>query len=323
MSVIKVLSEENYAENMKNIVEPYLEKYRYSDYFSSYRGGKLFYNTFLRDDAKGTVIILHGFTESSEKFFEMTYYFLKAGYNVFSLDHRGHGKSLREGDDPETVYLRSFDDYVKDFRRFFALIVEPQSVGLPCYLYAHSMGGAIAVRYLQDYRCEGIDKCVLTAPMISAKTHGLPHSVTTVLTSVLTCVGQGMKRVPTGKGFNANRTWEESNATSKDRFDYWQAKRVVDRDYQASDPSNKWTLEAMKLIPKIMSRRNCSRIDIPVLLCQAEEDGSVENPKHNEFVKKLPDGRLVWFRDSRHEIYLSGSEVLQKYLDTIFEFIEG
>ena len=322
MSKINVISEENYAEIMLEKVEPALENARECGYFDSYSGGKIFYNYYKCENARAGIVICHGFTECSEKFNEMAYYYLQNGYNVFSLDHRGHGKSLRENDDFETVAIHYFDDYVKDLRRFMALIVGPTNGNLPCYLYAHSMGGAIAVRYLQEYRCDGFDKCVLTAPMISCNTNGLPHFVAGTLCGILSFFGQGKKAVPGLSGFDENKDWTKSNATSKARFDYWHAKRKKNPEYQTSRASSKWIVEALKIIPLMTAKHNCTKISIPVLLCQAEEDGSVIPEMHNVFIDKVNGGKIVKFDGSRHEIYLSPTNVVQKYIDTIFDFLD-
>lgn len=319
---VKVISEENYAETMRNVIEPELAAHRESGRFASYSGGSIYYNVYRNENAKAGIVICHGFTECSEKFYEMAYYYLMHGYNVFAYDHRGHGKSLRENDDPETVCVRYFDDYVKDLRRFMALVVEPANGGLPCYLYAHSMGGAVAVRYLQEYRCDGFDKCVLTAPMISCNTKGLSHFTAGTVCGLLTFFGQGKKAVPGQKGFDPDKQWTNSNATSKARFDYWQAKRVANREYQVSRPCAKWIVESLKIIPLMTAKHNCAKIDIPVLLCQAEEDGSVIPEMHNVFIDKVEGGKLIRFPGSRHEIYLSPTDIVQDYFDTITAFLD-
>ena len=322
MDNIKILNEEGYSEQMSSIVDPELSKYRQNGYFQSYRGGKIFYSTYIKENARANIVICHGFTECSEKFNEMVYYYLGMNFNVFTYDHRGHGKSLRENSDPETVFVRHFDDYVKDLRRFLSVVVLTDSRELPCYLYAHSMGGAVAVRYLQEYRCDGIDKCVLTAPMISAKTKGIPHPLAITIGGALSLFGQGKKNVPSTKGFDREKTWVESNSTCPPRFDYWQAKRVANPEYQTARASNKWLAEAVRIIPVMMNKINCNRITIPVLLCQAEEDGSVNLPEQDKFIIRIPNGRLVKFENSRHEIYLSGSDVVKKYIDTIQSFLD-
>lgn len=319
---IKVISSSDYAETMKNTVEPYLFERGGEGYINSFKGGKLHYYSFKADEPKGGVVISHGFTECAEKFFEMMYYYLNAGLNVFAIDHRGHGKSLRQGNVTDYVYLNSFDDYITDFRSFVENVAVKENGGLPLYLYAHSMGGAVGTLYLQKYKCEYFDKAVLTAPMIYCNTANMPHFVTGTLCGFMNIIGRSKQKVPGGKGFNPNRTWETSNATCKERFDYWQAKRVVNVCYQPSVATNKWVWESIRICPLMLNAKRCKNINIPLLLCQAEEDKSVISSKHNDFIKLVPKGELIRFKGSRHEIFLSPDDVLQYYLDTILKFIE-
>lgn len=321
--MVEIISSSDYAEKMKNIVEPYLAQRQTEGYFSSFKGGDIHYFTFSADSPKGGIVISHGFTECAEKFFEMIYYYLNEGFNVYALDHRGHGKSLRQGSKTDCVYIDEFEDYVADFRSFVKNIAVPANAGLPLYLYAHSMGGAVAAMYLQDYNCEFFSKVILTAPMIYCNTSGMPHFLSGALCGALILFGREKGRIPGGRGFNPDRTYENSNATCKERFDYWHEKRVANVCYQPSDPTNKWVWESVRICPKLLNRERCGRVTVPLLLCQAERDDRVVPEKNEEFVSLILDGRLVRFENSKHEIYLSTDEVLKKYLETIFDFIEN
>lgn len=322
MTSIKLITENGYAASMKNEVEPFLASLREDCYFESFSGGKIHYEKYILPDAKASVVIAHGFTESAEKFREMSYYFLKAGCNVFAIDHRGHGKSLRLNNDINTVHVDCFDDYIKDLASLVDDYVLPASGELPLYLYAHSMGGAIAVLYLEKYSCGKFKKCLLTAPMISAKTAGLPHSVAKAIAAVALAARQHKNRVIMTGEFNPNRSYENSNSTSRERFDYYHEKRKANDCYKTASPSYKWVWEALRIIPIMTSREMTDRIKIPVLLTQAETDGSVNLPPQNAFIKTLEKGRLIHFPKTRHEIFGSCDNEMKKYLDTIFDFFE-
>lgn len=57
------------------------------------------------------------------KYYEMIYYFAKAGYSVYMVEHRGHGFSERSVSDMSMVTVNSFDDYVSDLDMFIREIV--------------------------------------------------------------------------------------------------------------------------------------------------------------------------------------------------------
>lgn len=88
---------------------------------------RLAYSKYILTDSKASIVISHGYTENKDKYEEMIYYYLKSGYSVFIMDHRGHGKSTREVSDNSLVYIDSFDTYVDDLHFFITEIVKPSS----------------------------------------------------------------------------------------------------------------------------------------------------------------------------------------------------
>ena len=313
--------EENYAEAMQTVVEPALAALRKEGAFEGYDGSKIHYEAYVKADAVGAVVISHGFTESAEKFREMSYNFLQMGFAVFALDHRGHGKSFRYNpDDLQTVTIRRFEDYVEDLHCFVTSVVKPATGSLPLYLYAHSMGGAIAVQYLQTYPTT-FDKAVLSAPMIQAQMP-IPPAVTLAMTKVFGLIGKQDARVFVHKGFDPTATFENSHDTSEARYNYYKAKRIADPQLQTSAASYRWVEESIKVVKKNLDPARCVRIQCPVLLCQPAEDKSVISERENDFIALVPNGRLVQIPDSRHEIYLSVDSALLIYLQTIEAFLK-
>ena len=76
--------------------------------------GGLYYELYPQETQKGTIVISYGFTESCLKYHELIYYFYLQGYQVAIMDHRGHGKSMREVEDHTIVHIGLFSRYVKD-----------------------------------------------------------------------------------------------------------------------------------------------------------------------------------------------------------------
>ena len=128
------VTQENYAETMVNVVEPFLRENVEEGFFDGFDGNRIHYESYKAIDPKGVIVISHGFTESAEKFHEVSYNFVLMGFNVFAIDHRGHGKSFRLTSDPATVSVDRFEDYVKDLKILVKSIVLPSSDNLPLYL---------------------------------------------------------------------------------------------------------------------------------------------------------------------------------------------
>ena len=141
--MISILPESNYAAVMTETVEPYLDSRRQEMDMPLSTGGTLHAEVYEQPDATRAVVILHGYTESAEKFREMTWYFLNEKFNVYAIDHRGHGKSVRKISDTSITHVDAFSDYLRDLEEFMSGVVLPRTEHLPRVLYAHSMGGAI------------------------------------------------------------------------------------------------------------------------------------------------------------------------------------
>lgn len=314
------ISENEFAAKMKGTVEPYLDERAEDGFFDALDGKKIHYVYYKAEAPKGNIAIAHGFTESAEKFREMCWYFLNMGLNVFIVDHRGHGLSHRHNDNPEVVHIKYFDQYVDDLETLVKKIIKPLHPSLPLYLYSHSMGGAIAVQHLQKY--PGVfEKAILSAPMIKAKTAGIPEGIARFVTRAFILCGKEKEKVIGYKGFNPERTYEESHDTSKARFDYYQKKRVENRHLQTAAPSYRWVNEAIKVSSLNLSEERNKRITAKVLLCQPEEDSSVVSELQDVFIKQVKNGTLLRFTQCKHEIYNSVDNTVLEYLDAIESFL--
>jgi len=65
----------------------------------------------------------------------------EVGYEVYSLDHQGHGYS-----DGERVYVENFEDYAVDFNTYVEKVSSSSPhINVPNILLAHSLGGTIGL----------------------------------------------------------------------------------------------------------------------------------------------------------------------------------
>ena len=314
-------NEEDYADFMQNTVEPYLETHRKGGFFPSFDRALIHYECETIPNARGAVVISHGYTESAEKFREMAYWFIRMGYCVFALDHRGHGRSHRSTADFALTDVGAFSDYVHDLHCFVRKVVKPNAIGLPLYLYGHSMGGAIAILYVQSHP-DVFSKVILNAPMLKPKTEGIPTPVTRVLTGLYRSIGKSASRVFTAEeGFNENESFENSPDTSKARFAYYREKRVRYPYLQNSYPTYRWVNESLRICRYMLMPSRCARVRMPVLLFSAGEDTLVFRREQEIFIALIEHGEIVYMDHARHEIYMSTKDVMTDYLSKIETFL--
>lgn len=312
---IAYLQETDYKERMEQTVKPYLSRYRKSGTFTSFDGTQIFYCMYLQEGARGNIVISHGFSEFMEKYEEVIYYFLQAGYSVFIPEHRGHGRSGRRLRNMEKVYVKSFAEYVRDLRIFVKKVVMPHRNEM--ILFAHSMGGAIGALYLERYPGD-FQKAVLSAPMIQMKVGGVPYPAAMVIARICNSCGFGKAYAAGQRGFSKRRKFDRSSCLSQERYLYAHEKRIQNKRCRTSGACYGWVCAAATAAAYVQAQEHIQRIRIPVLVFAAGRDHMVNTDEICRFAGKLRHARLVWFLDAKHEIFNAKERArLQFYEETL------
>jgi lysophospholipase len=313
------IPEEQYAETMQSEVEPFLAARRETGFDERVQGQPIYYEHYRADSPRGVVVLSHGFTESITKFAEPVFYLLQAGYEVWGLDHRGHGRSFRANDNPFVVHVERFGDYVEDLRHLTERLVRPAAGKLPVYLLCHSMGGCIGALTLEQYP-ELFDKAVLSSPMLGLSFGSIPLWVASLAAALKGIPSRGKAPLSPVTAF-PEETYENSASNSPARFQYYYEKKLADKRLQTCAGSTKWGREAIKACRRVSSPGEIAKIRVPVLLFQAEKDAFVVNPAQDAFAAHCKSCELVKLPGLRHELYFNSGEGLQTYWEKIFAFL--
>lgn len=119
-------------------------------------GLELSWQAWLPTEPQAVVLLVHGFGEHCRRYNNVVEHLVPAGFGVWGIDHRGHGKSQgRLG------HVDSFSDYVEDLHKFYQEVVAPAAGNLPRFVLGHSMGSIIAMNYVSMYSV-GLAGCVLS-----------------------------------------------------------------------------------------------------------------------------------------------------------------
>lgn len=316
------ISENNYESDMKSIVEPYINARMESGYINGDEDVKLYYEKYEAENAKASIVISHGYTESLEKYHEIIYYFLKNGYNVFGIEHRGHGRSGTLGiADKTQIDVKNFDQYVTDFKSFMDEIVIPNKDNKKIFLFAHSMGGAIGTKFLEDYP-NYFDAAILNAPMLEVNTGNIPKFLAEIIVDFEVAIGNGGAYVLGKKPYTPVYNKDEIGTTSLNRYEYFHNIVVYNEKLQRGGASYNWTKQAFITTEEIVKEKNASKVEIPVLLFQAGHDTYVIPEGQNKFAKAAKDCKIIKVDNSRHEIYFEKDEIQRPYLKEVFEFYD-
>jgi len=120
-------------------------------------------------EQRGTLVIAHGAGEHLGRYEHVAARLNGAGYEVWALDHMGHGRS---GGARARIDM---DQVVGDLR---ALIAEARAAakGHKVFLLGHSMGGCISLEYTLR-NPEEIDGLILSSPAISLEAAPAPMRI--------------------------------------------------------------------------------------------------------------------------------------------------
>ena len=131
---------------------PPLKSYQGAD------GAKLFYRAYapLGDNIKGSAVLVHGSSGSSDSMHPMATALAAAGVHVYALDVRGHGDSGSKG------HIAFIGQLESDLQSFVQAVQPPS----PSTLIGFSSGGGFVLRVAASEMQSAFDSYLLLAPYL-------------------------------------------------------------------------------------------------------------------------------------------------------------
>lgn len=318
---VKILSDENFEKEYSEIIAPFCEKHEKDGYFTSFDSKKMHYLSYINENAKANILILHGFTECAKKFDEMAYYFFSEGYNVFAPDLRGHGLSYKDEAPKYAVNSKSFDEYSKDIAVFVKDVVSEN--GLPVYCYTHSLGGNVALLTLIDNPELPIEKLVLSSPMICGNM-GMPVFVASLVAKLVCAIGKGNMPAPGKCVFEPEKG--NPDAASNERGEHALIFKKENEAYQTCGPTMAWVKHSVEARDKILKHENIDKLRAKMLVIKPETDRQLLEEYQDKFItlckEKGKSIEVIQTKNTCHEIFQSKSEELMEYTESIIEFLK-
>jgi len=251
----------------------------------------------------GTVVIMTGYAEFIEKYYEVIGELYSRNYSVVSFDWRGQGLSTRAH--PQRCgWVENYDQLISDFLNLIRALQLPQWTG-PLIGLGHSMGGHLAVKLAQE-QDKTLDGIVVTAPMmglVSPKT-----SLMRLLAGLGNGLGLGQRSLP-GSGeidpFGPHIPLSADPA----RIETW-------RGYQRAEPylithgaTWRWAREAaasMHRLNRTQTRLNRTQTSTnahtPLLIINPLADTLVSPAATQQYAAHCPSATLVDIPGAGHEI---------------------
>ncbi len=109
------------------------------------------------DTPVAIVCLIHGMGEHSSRYMHVKDFFNLNGISMYTFDHIGHGLS-----DGKRGHTPNYNFLLESIEKILTIAIR-ENMGLPIFLYGHSMGGNVVANYLIR-RTPEIAGAILSAP---------------------------------------------------------------------------------------------------------------------------------------------------------------
>lgn len=288
-----------------------LDGMRAADFtFQTVDGAKLHVNGWAVDEPKGVVQVLHGMAEYGSRYARLAAALADAGYTTYAHDHRGHGKSIQEGQVPGHMADHdSWNQIVEDAHGVNREIAK-RHPGVPIIILGHSMGSFVAQQLLYEHPSD------MVAMGLSAS-NGKPPAIAAVAKLIARIermrVGQRnssplLQKLTFGdynKKFAPNRTDFDWLSRDPDEVDIY----VADPLMGFAVTTQTW-IDMIDALGSIADRKNVSRVpkDMPLYLFAGDRDPVGNEGKGMRNLRDaykragVFDVRLKLYPGGRHEM---------------------
>lgn len=271
----------------------------------------------------GTMVMVPGFREPIEKYFETIRDMNARGYEVFIMDWRGQGGSERHlKNAPQKPYSEGFDRDIRDLHQFITDIVKPGE-DKKAVLCAHSMGGHLGLRYIKEHQ-DTFDCMITTAPMFEIETSVFPRPVAKRMVQFAKTGRILEKYMPGGADWEPQKKKFSENHMTSDPA-RWQVQETLMEqkpELRVGDATYGWLYHAFASMEILNNENYLKEIKIPVLMATPRADVIVDMKAQERASTLIPDCTRIDIPGAQHEIWMEKDEYRTLWLAEIDKFLE-
>lgn len=250
---------------------------------------------------KGIVQIVHGMSEHKERYEPFMEYMASLGYMTVIHDHRGHGQSVRSGDDLGYMYGGGADAMLADIGTVNKNIRE-MFPDLPLILFGHSMG-SLAVRAFAAEHDDSMDMLIVCGSPSDQKAKTLGKVIANVEGRIF-----GMRHKSRILEFLSFGTFALKFSEEKNKNAWICSDPDVYEAYSDSELCGfTFTDDAYLALFDLMKRAydvkhwKCTRPEMPVLFISGAEDPCLGSVR--QFASAVKNMRSAGYRDVKGKLY--------------------
>jgi lysophospholipase len=270
---------------------------------------------------RGSLLFLTGRGDHYEKYLETLDYLASQNWNVTAIDWRGQGLSGRMLADTSVGHIDDFAVWVRDLGTFWDIWVH-ENPG-PHVILAHSMGGHLAVRAAIEKKILP-DAMMLTAPMLSIHSRGMPLFITEQVSKFMLLLGRGSRAAwkVSEKPLSPMNLRAKMLTHDKFRYEDEVAWWTIRPGAKLGPASWRWVERAIASIREIHAPGALESLQIPVFIAATTADQLVSTPQVIADAKRMPNAELLLFgEEAAHELLRETDAVRDKVLAGINTFL--
>ena len=271
------------------------------------------------NDPVGTVFVFPGRADYAEKYGGLANVCVGKNLNVIAIDWRGQGLSDRLLSDKNIGHIEDFKNYQNDVK---VIINEAEIANLikPWIIFAHSMGGLIGLRTLQETPV--FEKIVFTSPMWGIQMPPILKSGAPIIMSLISLIGKMDTYAPTTSPETRilNEEYEFNKLTSEiQNFKLLRQQLVQYPDLQIGGPSSAWVSTALDEIKFQIGNVPPST---PALCFLGDEEEIIDNLAVREFCNKWDTCDLISMPKAKHDLLMEKEMILNSLYVELDKFIK-
>lgn len=249
--------------------------------------------------AKGTVVVVPGFTATIEMTMREIVKINAAGYRVASIEYRGQGESWRPLTNPEKGYVESYEQLGAELAGFAKQV---QIKDKPLFFYSISKGAHITMRMATEQDLD-VSAYALIVPMIKINTGSLNYEMAPIFSAAFSKLGLGAMYAPGqtnrfGNGFELGKPIPcNANPDTAQTQDALFAQRELLR---TSGVTMKWLYETTSSTEHLLRTESIAKITQPVMMVTAGIDALVDTNAAQKFCGSLTQCELTHIEQARH-----------------------
>jgi lysophospholipase len=274
------------------------------DSFTSTTGKKIRYgHAEPAGEKKGTVVITTGYADFREAYHETIHEYLDRGYAVWMMDWAGHGGSEKNAAPPKKG--QTVEDHIEDLRKFRQEIVQFDK-SQPLFLSTHSMGGQVALRYLEQHQSD-FNFAILATPLVEMRPMGTGKDLMKQAFAAAVEGGLANQRIKDGRrALTRQLTAERKDMREKNpvRMGLHKAFMLLNDKLKAEDPTIGYVDSLFKSTEKTSSENFLRSIKTPVLFGIGGADDVIDNESVRRAGRLVPNAKTVEIDGGLHALWI-------------------